>query len=101
MLKQKWYKYHVGDYLYAHPAAHKVTVDKYGYPTIHSTCGFTYENHKKEKVRKMIQVHMSKDSGRISQIHLFHNKNDERHLEPYKPTPVWSYVKSLHNDEED
>jgi hypothetical protein len=100
LFKHPWYRKHVGDYGYSHPSVHKVTVDKHGYPTVHSSSGFTYTDHHGRKVRKMIQTQMAKEGGKVYQVHLFHNHNDERHPAPYKPTPVWEWKESLHNDEE-
>lgn len=101
VFKHPWYKRHVSD-LSAVPGnqtAHKVTVDNYGYPTVHSTSSYTYKGHDGRQTRHMIQSALSKDGGKVQQVHLFHNYNNERHDKQYGGSPVWNYIRSLHNDE--
>jgi hypothetical protein len=99
LTKHPYYKKHVGDYAAHSQLAHKVTVDNYGYPTIHSTSSFTYKNHHGKTIRKMLQTSMAKDGGKVHQSHLFHNEDNERHSEEYGGGPVWHYKDSLHNNE--
>jgi hypothetical protein len=100
LTKHSFYKKHVGNYGVHSQIAHKVDVDKYGYPTVRSTSSFTF-NHKGRKVRKMIQTHMAKDGGKVYQSHLYHNYDNERHEERYGGGPRWDYIESLHKDDND
>jgi hypothetical protein len=100
LFKHPWYKKHVSDLsaVPGHVTAHKVDVDKYGYPTIRSGSSFTYD-YKGKKTRHMIQTAMAKDGGKVHQVHLYHNYDNERHEARHGGGPVWNYIRSLHNDE--
>lgn len=102
LTKHKWYQQHIGSAssIPGIQTAHKVTVDHYGYPTVHSTTNFIYKHPTKgHETRTMIQTAMSKDGGKVHQVHLFHNYDNERHSKEHGGTPVWYWQRSLHNDD--
>lgn len=97
LIKHPWFKKHF-NMQSIHPNAYKVDTDKYGYPSVSVSNGFTFD-HKGRKVRRMVRFDMAKDGGKVYNAHLFHNYNNERHEPQYGGGPTWNWIESHKNDE--
>lgn len=97
LFNHPFYKKHVGQYSSHSAVGHKVVTDDKGFTHIISSSNFTFD-HKGQKVRKMVRSDVYKH--RITNAHLFHNYDNERHRAEHGGGPVWQWKESYKKDDE-